>query len=206
MLIGYARVSKEEQNLDMQIDALKKEGCEMLFVEKISGAAEERAEFKKMLSILRKGDTVVVWDVYRLGRKALEVIQLAEDFKNKGVNFLSVQERFIDTTNEYGELIFKLLSLLSEMERNRIIRRTREGLQAARARGKVGGRPKGLSEKAQLKAKTAADLYRQGSMSIDQICKGLSIGSNTTLYKYLRHEGIQIQGWYKTPIIKTKKS
>ena len=199
MLIGYARVSKEEQNLDMQVDALKKEKCEMLFVEKISGASDDRVEFKNMLSILRKGDTVVVWDIYRLGRKALEVIHLAEDFKKKGINFLSIQERFIDTTNEYGDLIFKLLSLLAEMERNRIVRRTNEGLQAARARGRIGGRPKGLDKDAKVKAKMAADLYRKGEMTIGEICRGLKIGSNTTLYKYLRHEGIEIKGWYQTP-------
>jgi DNA invertase Pin-like site-specific DNA recombinase len=185
----------------MQLDALKKEGCEILFVEKISGVADNREEFLKMLSMLLKRDTVVVWDIYRLGRKALEIIQLAEDFKKRGINFLSIQERFIDTTNEYGELIFKLMSLLAEMERNRIVRRTRVGLVAARARGRIGGRPKGLNDKAKEKAKAAAQMYKARTMTTEQICSVLKIGSNTTLYKYLRYEGIEINGWINTPII-----
>ncbi len=194
MIVGYARVSKQEQNYNLQVDEFKKLGCNRIFIEKVSGAAKERPEFQKMLHILRPGDTVVVWDTSRLGRTMIEMVLLVERWIKEGIQFKSIQEPFIDTTTEMGEMIFKFFSVLAEGERKRIIRRTKEGIAAAKARGRIGGRPKGLTEKAKSKASTVAILYKEGK-SINEIREHLGIGSNTTIYNYLRHEGIEIDSW-----------
>ncbi len=193
MNFGYIRVSRDEQNFDLQTDALEKAGCEKVFKEKVSGAAKFRPEFDKLLSQLREGDVVIVWRVDRLGRTTLELIKLMVEFQEIGVEFKSLTEG-IDTTTPMGRMWFMLSAIFSENEREIIRERSRAGLQAARARGKVGGRPKGLSAEAKKKAFSTAILYRDGK-SISEIRKGLSIGSNTTVYKYLRSEGVKINGW-----------
>ena len=199
MIFGYIRVSKDEQNYDLQVDALKKAGCEEVFKEKISGASKHRPQFEKLISHLRKDDVVVVWRIDRLGRTTLELIKLMVEFREKGVEFKSLTEG-IDTTTPMGRIWFMLSAVFAENEREIIRERSKAGVEAARARGKVGGRPKGLSKAAKEKAMTAAILYKEGR-SISQIREALKIGSNSTIYRYLRNEGIEINGWHQSPQI-----
>ncbi|MBC8034879.1 MAG: recombinase family protein [Chitinophagaceae bacterium] len=203
MQIGYVRVSKNEQNFDLQVEALKKVGCEQIFKEKISGAEKERPQYLKMVESLRKGDTVTVWRIDRLGRTTLELIKLMVEFREKGIEFKSIVEG-IDTSTSMGRIWYMLSSIFAENEREIIRERTKAGLASARARGKIGGRPKGLSEKAQKIASTAATLYNAKDLSTDEICKVLNIGSKTTLYRYLRHAGVNINGWVKNPVVNKK--
>jgi len=201
MQVGYVRVSKNEQNYDLQIEALKNAGCEEIFKEKISGAEKERPQYLKMIETLRKGDIVTVWRIDRLGRTTLELIKLMVEFREKGVEFKSIVEG-IDTSTSMGRIWYMLSSIFAENEREIIRERTKAGLASARARGKIGGRPKGLTDKAKQLASTAATLYKAGDLSTGEICKVLKIGSKTTLYRYLRHAGVEVQGWIKNPVIK----
>lgn len=196
MKIGYVRVSKEEQNEQLQIDALKKYGCEKLFQEKISGTAKYRPEFEKMKEVLRSGDELVVWDIDRLGRTTLELIMLVDDLNQKGILFKSLSQSLIDTTTETGEFVFKLFALLAEHERKRLIRRTKAGQEAARARGRVGGRPKGLSPHYQEIAAIVVDAYKQ-QRSIRDIMKAFKIPSTATVYKILSESGVDFQVYHK---------
>jgi len=198
MIIGYVRVSRNEQNLELQLDALKKLGCEQIFQEKISGGEKERPQYLKMVDSLRKGDVVTVWRIDRLGRTTLELIKLMVEFREKGVEFKSIVEG-IDTSTSMGRIWYMLSSIFAENEREIIRERTKAGLASARARGKIGGRPKGLSDNAKKVAMTAATLYNAKELSIEEICRILNIGSKTTLYRYLRHAGVDINGWIKTP-------
>ena len=148
MLIGYARVSTKDQNLDMQIAALKQAGCkeENIYQEKQSGKSRHgRPELKKMLRALKKGDTLVVWRLDRLGRNTRDLIDLVEEFENQDVGFRSLTEN-IDTTSSQGKLVFTIFSALAEFERNLASERTRAGLEAARARGRLGGRRPALNK------------------------------------------------------------
>jgi len=193
--IGYARVSTKEQNLNLQIDALKKEGCKKkdIFTEKVSGAKKDRPQLQKMIDHLRKGDVVVIWKLDRLGRSLKDLIDLVSKFNEMGVGLKSINDP-IDTTTAQGKLIFNIFASLAEFEREVIRERTKAGLEAARARGRVGGRPKGLSKEAQSKAEFAALLYQKRGdeeLSIKEICERVGC-SKPTLYNYLRAEGIQI--------------
>ncbi len=189
MICGYARVSTEDQKLNLQIDALKKAGCNKIFKEKIS-AAKERPELDKMIGLLEKGDTVVVWKLDRLGRSLRHLIDLVKSFEEKKVKFISLQDN-INTQTAQGRFIFNLFASLAEFERNVIRERTHAGLSAARARGRKGGRPKGLSLEAQLKAQYAKKLYDDRSLSIDDICKKVGV-SRRTLYNYIHMEELPI--------------
>lgn len=196
MVIGYVRVSKNEQNQDLQFDALKKAGCERVFHEKISGASKQRPEYMKMVAELRKGDIIVVWRVDRLGRTTYELIKLMVEWKELGVEFRSISEG-IDTSTKMGRLWYMLSSVFAENEREILMERTLAGMEAARARGRVGGRPKGLTKKSKELASLAATLYQSKKYTTKQICEQLKIGSKATLYNYLRHEGIEIDGWIR---------
>ncbi|MFC4211611.1 recombinase family protein [Pedobacter lithocola] len=170
MKIGYARVSTADQNLDMQFNALTEYGCKTIFQEKISGKNTDRPELKKLLESLRKGDEVVVWKLDRLGRSLRDLVDLVAMFDKQGVNFISLQDH-INTTTATGRFTFNIFASLAEFEREIIRERTKAGLVAARARGKKGGRPSGLSpEKLQL-AITALDLHDTGKYSILEISK-----------------------------------
>ena len=182
MKIGYVRVSKDEQNQDLQFDAMKAEGCDRIFNEKVSGAARQRPEFERMQEQLRPGDTVAVYDIDRLGRTMVELVMVVDEWNKKGIGFKSVSQPLIDTTTEHGEFIFKLFALLAELERKKLIRRTKAGLAAARARGRTGGRPKGLSKKYQKIQPMVCDAYVQGR-SVREICQAFGIPSNKTFYK-----------------------
>lgn len=186
-IIGYARVSTQEQKLDMQLDALRKAGCTIIFEEKVSGV-KQRPELEKALSYLREGDSFVVWKLDRLGRTLKELIFLIDNLNKRNIAFKSISDG-IDTNSALGRCQFGIFATLAEYERENIIERTREGLRAARERGKIGGRPKGLSKEAKKKAKAAKDLYLN-HYTVDDICKILNIGSKATLYRYLNHESV----------------
>ena len=180
MFIGYARVSTDEQNLDLQRDALQKAGCEQIYTDRVSGTKAERKGLTEALSHLRKGDTLVVWRLDRLGRSLRHLIDTVTDLQERGIGFKSLQES-IDTTTSGGKLVFHIFGALAEFEREIIRERTKAGLTAARARGKSGGRPKALTEKqVQMLRQLAADKDR----SVEEICQTLGIG-RTTYYRYV---------------------
>lgn len=185
MKIGYVRVSSEEQNLQLQLDALQRYGCDRIFQEKISGTAKVRPEFERLKEIIRKDDELVVWDIDRLGRTTLELIMFVDELNSKGILFKSLSQSLIDTTTETGEFIFKLFALLAEHERKRLIRRTKAGQEAARARGRMGGRPKGLSPRYLEITPMVISAYNE-QRSIRDIMKAFNIPSSATVYKILK--------------------
>jgi DNA invertase Pin-like site-specific DNA recombinase len=181
MQIGYARVSTEDQNLDLQNDALKQAGCDKIIEEKASGAKTDRAGLDEALSFLRKGDTLVVWKLDRLGRSLQHLIQVVNQLREKGIYFRSIQES-LDTSSSGGKLIFHIFGALAEFERDVIRDRTMAGLAAARARGRVGGRPKIMTDK---KVRLAKTLLADHTNTIDDVCETLGV-SRATLYRYLK--------------------
>ena len=183
MLVGYARVSTEDQNLDLQKDALQKAGCGKLFTDIASGAKDERAGLAEALAFLRPGDTLVVWKLDRLGRSLKHLIETVTALQARKVGFRSLQES-IDTTTSGGKLIFHVFGALAEFERDIIRERTLAGLAAARARGRKGGRPRHLDDK---KKRHAAMLRSDPTNSVKDICRTLGI-SKATLYRYLAEQ------------------
>ncbi len=179
MLIGYARVSTLEQNLDLQRDALAKAGCEQTFEDKESGAKTERPGLARALEALRPGDTLVVWKLDRLGRSLKHLVETVQNLNERGVGFKSLQEN-IDTTTSGGKLVFHVFAALAEFERGIIQERTQAGLAAARARGRHGGRPPGRDER---KRTAALALSQDKSRSVVEICRMLGI-SRTSYYRY----------------------
>ena len=180
MLIGYARVSTDDQNLDLQRDALQAVGCERVFEDMVSGARADRTGLVTLMSMLRAGDTVVIWRLDRLGRSLKNLIELVERLESAKVGLRSLQEN-IDTTSSGGKLVFHLFGALAEFERNLIRERTQAGLLAARARGRMGGRPKRLDP---AKLALALKLHRERNHTVEEICKMMGI-SKSTLYNYL---------------------
>lgn len=181
MLVGYARVSTTEQTLHLQKDALEQIGCIKIFTDVISGAKTERKGLDAALTYVRKGDTLIVWRLDRLGRSLKHLIEVVTDLEQRGIGFKSLTEN-IDTTTSGGKLIFHIFGALAEFERNLIRERTQAGLLAARARGRKGGRPKALTGK---KIAMAQELYRNKANAIADICKTLGI-SRATLYRYIK--------------------
>ncbi|MGL6028162.1 MAG: recombinase family protein, partial [Legionella sp.] len=190
MLIGYARISTTTQNLDLQIDALKKAGCEKLYQDQISGSAVNRPALDELIQDIRKDDVLVIWKLDRLGRSFKDLITLVNNLMERGVGLKSLNDP-IDTTTAQGRLIFNIFGSLAEFERELIKERTIAGLEAARARGKKGGRPSGLSKSAQGKAHSAELLYKEGKLSVTEICAQLGL-SKATFYKYLKLRGVSI--------------
>lgn len=190
MKFGYTRVSTNDQNPDLQTDELRREGCEQILHETVSGAKAERPVLQSLLDKVRAGDVIVVWKLDRLGRSLRHLVDLVNTLMEMKVGLKSLQDP-IDTTNAQGRLIFNIFASLAEFERDLIIERTQAGLNAARARGRMGGRPKGISETAKKKAMAAEALYIKGDLSVDEIANNLSI-SKATLYKYLRHRKVDI--------------
>ena len=182
---GYARVSTDDQNLSLQIEALTKHGIPKphIFMDKVSGAKTERPGLSKCLATLQSGDILVVWRLDRLGRSMRHLIDLIEDLRTRGIGFRSLNEGAIDTTSASGELIFNIFSALAQFERRLIQERTKAGLAAARARGRNGGRPKVTAKEARVVL--AKKLHADKSLDIDDICKTLRI-SRSTLYRYVR--------------------
>ena len=181
MYVGYARVSTQDQTYDLQKDALEKIGCTRIFTDTASGAKAERKGLEEALNYVREGDILVVWRLDRLGRSLKHLIETITELSQRGIGFKSIQEN-IDTTTSGGKLVFHIFGALAEFERDIIKERTKAGLNAARARGRKGGRPKALTQKMIEQAKT---LYNSRKDSIDEICRTLHI-SRATLYRYLK--------------------
>jgi DNA invertase Pin-like site-specific DNA recombinase len=183
MLIGYARVSTDEQNLDLQRDALLKAGVAIkdIYTDKVTGVKAERPGLTQALSHLREGDTLVVWRLDRLGRSLKHLIETVTKLKEQGVSFKSLTED-IDTSTATGNLVFQIFGALAEFERNLIKERTIAGLDAARARGRTGGRPR--RNPASGRVAMAKKLYRDRTLAIPDILKTLNI-SKATLYRWV---------------------
>jgi len=176
-LVGYARVSTGDQNIDLQADALKSAGCRKILSEKLSGKNTDRPELSKLMEYLREGDTLVVYKLDRLSRSTKDMLVLAEHLKNRGVNLKSLSDD-IDTSTPYGSFFFTVCAAFGQLEREMIVSRTRAGLEAAKARGRVGGRPD-LDNKDIAEA--ARDLLNQGK-SPKQVCATLSL-TRATMYR-----------------------
>src|SRR4051794_20833287 len=181
MEIGYARISTGEQTLDLQLDALTTAGCGKVYQETAGGAKADRPVLEDVLSYLRGGDTLVVWRLDRLGRSLQHLIEVVALLAERGIGFKSLTEQ-IDTTTPGGKLIFHIFGSLAEFERDLIRERTQAGLAAARAWGRLGGRPKKLADAKQLDL--ARTLYAGGQTDIATICQTLGI-SRATLYRVL---------------------
>jgi DNA invertase Pin-like site-specific DNA recombinase len=162
-IFGYARVSTEAQNLDRQLDALKRYGVDSIYNEKMTGTKKDRPELMKMLDRITEGDTIVIESLSRLGRSTKDLIELVELFERKKVHLVSLKES-IDTSTQTGKLLFTLMSALTQFERDVVAERTREGLKSARARGRMGGRPK-IDE---AKVKQAVNLYNTRQYSVKE--------------------------------------
>jgi len=180
MFIGYARISTTDQQLHLQEDALKKADCEKIFTDVASGSKAERKGLTEALEFVRKGDTLVVWKLDRLGRLIRHLLETVNQLQNHGIGFKSLQEN-IDTTTSGGKLVFHLFSALAEFERDIIRERTQAGLQAARRRGRLGGRRRVMDAK---KIEMAKALLQNRDLSIGEICRTLKV-SRATLYRYL---------------------
>ena len=185
MLIGYARVSTQDQTLDLQKDALTRAGCKRIYTDTVSGATTERKGLDQALAQLRAGDTLVVWRLDRLGRSLPHLLETITNLERQSIGFKSLTEN-IDTTTSGGKLIFHIFGALAEFERNLIRERTQAGLQAARARGRVGGRPK--LDPTNKKAQLARSLYQDKSRPVADICQALHI-SRATFYRYISQKG-----------------
>lgn len=157
MIIGYARVSTQDQNPELQLDALRQSGCEEIFHEKVTGKLRERPELANCLRTLRKGDVLIVWKLDRLARSLKDLVEIIQDLNERGVGFRSLTES-IDTTSPGGRLVFHIFGALAEFEHDLIRERTKAGLQAARARGRKGGRRPAMSE---------ADIKKAAAMLLD---------------------------------------
>lgn len=190
MKIGYARVSSKEQNLRMQLDELYQKGCERVFTEVASGAKNDRPVLKEMLDSLQKGDVLMIWKLDRLGRSLRHLVETVGMLIEKGIGFQSLNDP-IDTTTAQGRLVFGIFASLAEFERELIRERTMAGMKSARARGRLGGKPKGLSPEAEKTSYMAAALYQEGKLSTIQICRKLSI-ARSTLYEYLKRRNVEI--------------
>ena len=189
MKMGYARVSTTDQNLDLQISALEKAGCDIIYKEKKS-SVKERPELEKMMKYLRQGDQLVVWKLDRLARSLSHLLSLIEEFRKRQVDFICLTNN-IDTTTPMGICFLSIVGAFAELERNLMIERTNAGLAAARERGVQLGRRKGLTEDRKIVAKAACDLYKQ-KMTSDDICQSLKI-STATLYRYLRTGKVKLR-------------
>ena len=183
-LIGYARVSTGDQDLKLQLDALKTAGCRDvdIYTDKVSGSRASRPGLDACVATLEPGDTLVVWRLDRLGRSMPHLVGLVEELLGKGIGFRSLQDGVIDTTTASGELMFNIFSSLAQFERRLIQERTQAGLAAARARGRLGGRRPISPDDPRVV--TAKRLHKDRSLSIDQICAMLGI-SRPTFYRYL---------------------
>ena len=184
MKIGYARVSTQDQQTLRQIDQLKEFGCERIYEEKVSGTKRDREELNRMMDALRKGDVVIITELSRLSRSVKDLFEIVDKIHKVGADIKSLKESdWIDTTTPQGKLLFTIFAGISQFERDLIRQRTMEGLQAARARGRNGGRP----PKDKSKIDLALSMYDSKVCSISQILETTGI-SKTTLYRYKRKQ------------------
>ena len=180
MLIGYARISTRDQNTDLQLDALKKAGCERIFEETASGAKRDRPELQSALDFIRAGDTLVIWKLDRLARSTRQLLDTVEELAKLGIGLKTLTQD-IDTNTAGGRLIFTVFGAIAEFEREIIRERTRAGLDAARSRGRKGGRPRMLTEK---DLKQARALLTDPEITVEDVARRLGVGPST-LYRYL---------------------
>ena len=192
MKFGYARVSKNDQSLEIQVQKLKNYGCDEIFQEKISGAKDDRTQLNLLISKLRKGDIVCVVRLDRLGRRMTKLIELINDFRNKGIEFVSLENN-IDTTTAMGMLLFTMCAAFSEMERILITERVKAGLDAAHSKGRKGGRPKALTSD---KLKTLKSLVQSHRFSVTQICQMSGI-SRSVYYRAVANGSIDANTYQK---------
>ena len=181
MTIGYARVSTQDQSLDRQTDQLNQFGCSRIFQEKATGTKKERPELDRLLDHIRPDDTIVVTELTRLSRSIKDLFALVENIQQKGANLKSLKEPWLDTTTPHGKLLFSIFAGISQFERDLISERTKEGLTAARARGRKGGRP----TKSKKDIELALKMHASKEYSISEILKATGI-SKSTLYKYMQ--------------------
>lgn len=181
MLVGYARVSTRDQSHALQLDAFAIAGIDRVFHEKATGAARERPELKAALDYMRAGDTLVVWKLDRLARSTGQLIETVRDLEARGIGFRCLTQSEIDTTTAGGRLVFTIFGAIAEFEREVIRERTRAGLDAARARGRTGGRPPGLTPKDLDKARM---LLRNPDITVEEVARTLGVGA-ATLYRHL---------------------
>lgn len=189
MLIGYARVSTKDQNINSQLELLKQAGCEKIYQDHASGVNDKRPGLNEMLSILRKDDIVIIYKSDRIFRSLQNMVNLVEIFNKKGVLFKSLTEPEFDITNANGKLFLQIFAAVAEFERNLISERTKTGLESAKRRNKTLGRPKGIKSGTKIKYETALHFYQTKNLPIDQACKNAGI-SKTTFYR--------VDAFYKT--------
>lgn len=184
MLVGYARVSTQDQILDRQIDSLVAAGVDKrnIYQEKITGTKKDRPELNRLINELQKGDLVIVSELTRVSRSVKDLFFIVESMKNKGANIKSLKETWIDTTTPHGKLLFTIFAGISQFERDLISERTKEGLAAARARGRNGGRPK----KNTKDIERAIKLYDNKEYSLKEITEMTGV-SKATLYRYIKN-------------------
>lgn len=184
MKIGYARVSTKDQNLDLQIEALEKAGCEKIYQEKISGTTKNRPELDKMIDQFREGDELYVWRLDRLGRSLKNIIDLVLSLSDKGIIIKDLVDG-VETSTINGRLFLNLMASLAEYERELIRERTNAGLQAARARGRLGGRPKGYTKETISKLIIMRSVYKDPTKAPEEIYKPLGL-TRATFYRYAK--------------------
>jgi|SRR6266566_2443389 DNA invertase Pin-like site-specific DNA recombinase len=184
MKIGYIRVSKDKQATILQEDAMKREECKRVFTDKMTGKRFDRPEYLKMLDLVRPGDVIVVWRLDRLGRSLKELIETVTDLAARGIELKSLKEN-IDTTTPTGKFMFHVMAALTEFERDLISERTQAGLEAARARGRKGGRPAVTKNMSVAALSQARELYASQRMSVAEIMNRTGFRSRTTFYKYV---------------------
>jgi DNA invertase Pin-like site-specific DNA recombinase len=184
MKVGYARVSRQDQNLDLQRRELEAADCEKIFEERVSSRKERRPVLQEALDYLRTGDVLVVWRLDRLGRSLKELIELVGDLQERGVEFKSLRES-LDTTTPGGKLVFHVFASIAEFERDIIRERTMAGLEAARARGRKGGRKPVMDER---KIALASNLMKARVMPVSEVCETVGV-SRATLYRYVKPDG-----------------
>ena len=188
MIIGYARVSTVDQNLDRQTDAMTENGAEKIFTEKVTGKKSDRPELMRMVDQLRDGDVVIISELTRLSRSTKDLFVIVEQIQSKGANIRSLKETWLDTTTPHGKLMFTIFAGLSQFEADLIAERTKEGLAAARARGRLGGRPKIDADN----ITKAVKLYNTKQYSVREIEELTGI-KKSTLYRNLS-QGVLLSG------------
>jgi DNA invertase Pin-like site-specific DNA recombinase len=184
MKIGYIRVSRDKQATALQVDAMKREACDKTFTDKMSGKRFDRPEFLKMLEMARAGDVIVIWRLDRLGRSLKELIETVNNLAARGIELRSLKEN-IDTSTPTGKLMFHMMAALAEFERDVIQERTLAGLEAARARGRKGGRPKATSTIRPGQLERARALYAAKENTIAEIMQLTGFKNRNTFYKYV---------------------
>jgi DNA invertase Pin-like site-specific DNA recombinase len=183
-LVGYARVSTDDRDLSLELDALQSQGVakSLIFTDKVSGARDKRPGLTQCLAPLKNGDTLLVWRLDRLGRSMRHLVTVIDELRERGIGFRSISDGIIDTASASGELIFHILSALAQFERRLNQERSKAGIAAARARGKKGGRPRlSIRDPRLLRAKK---MHGDLTLTIDQICEILHI-SRSTYYRYV---------------------